>query len=466
MVAQNSFYGFKGTTTVPKLLVHPRALLTYLVAIAVFCGAAVPAHSQQVSIIRDAEIESMVRNFAAPLLRAAGIQRTPRIVIVNDRRFNAFVTEDGNIYVNYGTILESPNPAALKAVLAHEIGHLAGGHIARLREQMEVRARVQAISMLLGIGAMAASSGSGAAPEVSQAASAFILASQSASLNSLAAYRQSEESAADAAALRILQQAGQTPRGLVDTLRILLENQVQRAGAAAYLQTHPLAQDRLQQVEQTARQSPYWNQGDSSADIRALEMAKAKITGFLESSSTVANVYPNSNSSLPARYARAIAAYRGGGGVSALQVMPNLIAEAPSNPYMRELYGQMLYELGRPAEAIAPLRRAVELAPDETQIRILYGQALIGAGGSANLNEAVLQLRRSAVSEPRNVRIHTLLSQAFAGLGMMGHASLSAAEAAAARNDMPTARGLARQATQQLPQGGPEWLRANDILSN
>lgn len=426
--------------------------------------AAMPAQAQ-LAIIRDAEIETMIGDFAEPLLRAADLPRTPRIVIVNERRFNAFVTEEGDIYINYGTILESPTPAALKAVLAHEIGHLAGGHIARLREQMDIRARVQAVTMFLGIGAIAAASGGGGSNDVSQAAAAMIMASQSASMNSLMAYRQGEESAADAAALRILEAAGQTPRGLVDTLTILMQNQVQRAGASNYLSTHPLAEDRLRQVEIAARQSPYWSQGDSRTDIQALDMAKAKLSGFIEGTATVANRYPNSDSSLAARYARVIAAYKAGGGVSALQIMPSLVAAAPSNPYLHELYGQMLYELGRPADAIGPLRRAVDLAPGATPIRVLYGQALVGAGGAGNLNEAVLQLKRSAVAEPNNVRIRVLLAQAYGGLGMAGHASLAAAEAALGRGDRPTARGLARQAQGQLPQGSPEWLRAGDILA-
>jgi len=447
----------------------PAGLLAFLrLAVTAALLALAPvaaAQAQQVGIIRDAEAEAMIRAFSTPLLRAAGIERTPNIVIVNDRRFNAFVTEDGSIYVNYGTILDSATPAGLKAVLAHEIGHLAGGHIARLREQTELRAQVQAFSMLLGIGAVAAASGSGNSGEISQMASAFILASQSAGLNSLIAYRQSEESAADAAALRLLDAAGQPTRGLVDTLQVLARNQVAGSAAGGYLSTHPLAQDRITQVETAARATSGWSRSDSAGDVRMLAMVQAKLSGFLEATATVTNRFPNSDGSLPARYARTIAAYRAGGGVGALNVMPSLIAEAPSNPYLRELYGQMLYELGQPAAALDPLRRAVELAPAETQIRILYGQALIGAGGAANLNEAVLQLKRSAVAEPGNARIHTLLAQAHGALGQQGEATLAAAEAALARREMSTAFGLARQALGQLPQGSPSWLRANDILA-
>jgi predicted Zn-dependent protease len=421
------------------------------------------AQAQSIRIIRDAEIEAMVHSFAAPLFRAAGFVRDPRIVIVNDRRFNAFVTEDGNIYINHGTILDIETPAALKAVLAHEIGHLAGGHIARLREQMQVRGQLQVLSMILGVGAVAASAGTSAAGEVSQMAGAFLMASSAAGHNSLMVYRQSEESAADAAALRLLEQTGQYPRVLVDTMRILLDSQV-RTSAQNYMSTHPLAQDRLNQVEAQARQSPNWGRADSAAEIRALAMAKAKIIGFLEPNTVTANSYPNSDRSLAARYARAIAAYKAGGGISAVQIMPTLISEQPSNPYLHELYGQMLFELGQPAQALGPLRRAVDLAPNEPLIRILYAQALAATGGAANLNEAVLQLKRSQAAEPLNVRLHTVLSQAYNGLGQPGHASLAAAEAAIARGEMPTARGLARQAQQQLTQGSPEWLRAGDIL--
>lgn len=435
-----------------------------LLALGFAISSALPAQAQSIRIIRDAEIEAMVSSFATPLFRAAGFARDPRIIIVNDRRFNAFVTEDGNIYINHGTILDVQTPGALKAILAHEIGHLAGGHIARLREQINLRGQLQVLSMILGVGAVAASAGTSAAGEVGQMAGAFLMATSAAGHNSLMAYRQSEESAADAAALRLLQQTNQSPRGLVDTMRLLLESQVHRAGAQNYMSTHPLAQDRLNQIETQARQSAHWGKSDSAADVRALALAKAKIIGFLEPNTVTANSYPNADRSLAARYARAIAAYKAGGGVSAVQIMPSLISEQPSNPFFHELYGQMLFELGQPAQAIAPLRKAVELAPNQPLIRILYAQALVATGNPANLNEAVLQLKRSQAAEPLNARLYTVMSQAYNGLGQIGHATLAAAEAAIARGEMPTARGLARQAQQQLTQGSPEWLRAGDIL--
>jgi predicted Zn-dependent protease len=425
-----------------------------------------PAYGQSISIIRDAEIESMIRQFAAPFLKAAGIVRAnPRIYLVADRRFNAFVVEDGSIFINYGTIIESETPNALKAVLAHEIGHLAGGHLARLREQSEIRGRLQAVAMLLGIGAIAASSGGGADNELGEIASAFIIASQSVGQNSLMAYRRSEESAADAAALKLLHKTGQSSKGLVEVLTRLGEDQVARSGASPYLRSHPLAEDRLAQTTRAAKQSQYWGRSDSRKDIAALDLARAKLVGYLETQQSTLNRYPNSDKSLAGRYARIITAYKSGAAVSAVAQMPKLVAAAPSNPFFNELLGQMYYETGNAQKALAPLKKAVKLAPGESEIRRLYGQALLDAGGPKNLTEAVAQLNRVTREDRRSARAFTLLSRAYAGLGQTGQAQLAAAEAALVRGDKGTALGLARQAQKELNKPSPAWLRADDILS-
>lgn len=439
-----------------------KAIVRYTVLALVVLGLTLPAPAQgrSVSIIRDAEVEALIHGFSEPLFKAAGLRPAKRIYIVADRRFNAFVVEDGSIFVNYGTIIEAETPNALKAILAHEIGHLAGGHLARLREQMEINARLQIAAMLLGVGAVAASAGRGGR-ELGEVASAFILASQSVGQNSLMAYRRSEESAADAAALKLLARTGQSAKGMVDVLTKLQEDQVARAGATSYLGSHPLPQDRLQQVSEAARANGNWNKRDSNKDIQALALAKAKLVGFLESQQSVINRYPNSDKSLAARYARVISAYKAGAAVSALSQMPNLVAAAPSNPYLNEMLGQMYFETGQPQKAIGPLSKAIKLAPSQSQIRILYGQALIDAGDFA---EASAQLNRAAREDNSSSRPFTFLSRAYAGLGQEGEATLAAAEAALIRNEKSTALGLARRAQQQLNQSSPAWLRADDII--
>lgn len=429
-------------------------------------GLTVSAQAQSVGIIRDAEVETMIRSFAAPFLKVAGISRVNRrVYLVADRRFNAFVIEDGSIFVNYGTIIDAETPNALKAVLAHEIGHLAGGHLVRIREQMDVRGKMQAVAMVLGIGAIAASSATGRGGEVGEMAAAFIIAAQSVGQNSLMAYRRSEESAADAAALKFLEATNQSGKGMVDIITMLAQDDVARAGASPYLRSHPLAEDRLAQITRVAKQGRAWGRRDSKKDIAMLAMAKAKLVGFLETQQTVLNRYPNSNKSLAARYARTITAYKSGAGVGAARQMAKLVAAAPSNPYLNELLGQIYFETGNASKALAPLKKAVTLAPKETEIRKLYGQALVDAGGNKNLNEAVLQLTRASQEDRTSERAFNLLSRAYGSLGERGQASLAAAEAALARDDKGTALGLARQAQGQLNKASPAWLRADDILN-
>ena len=420
------------------------------------------AAQQQIRIIRDAEIETMIRDFATPLFKAAGIQYRPKVYIVSDRAFNAFVIEDGSIFVNYGTLIEVEDANQLKAVLAHEIGHVAGGHLSRIREQMSINATLQVLAIVLGAGASFASSAAGG-PRIGGLASAFILASQSVGQNALMAYRRSEESAADAAALKFLERTGQSGHGLVGVLEYLKAEQ--SAGYSAYVRTHPDAGQRVNQVESAARALPHWSNSGSSRDDQRLAMARAKVVGFLESRATVVNSYPNSDKSLPARYARIITAYQAGAGLSAIPVMANLVSAQPSNPYFQELLGQMYVETGNPQKAVGPLSRAVQLAPDEPLIRVLYAHALIGTKNAKNVNEAILQLKRAALEDSDSVLAYMLMSRAYAALGRNGEANLAAAEAALGRGEKGTALGLARKAQENLTQGSPEWLRADDILS-
>lgn len=447
---------------IPKLQ-RLAALLPLFAAL--WLAFASAASAQAVRIIRDAETERFIKDLADPLLQAAGISdRDPPVYIVQDRRFNAFVVERGAIFINYGTILDVETPNELEAILAHEISHLAGGHLARIRQQADATAIMQVLALTLGVGASAAASASGVT-QIGGMATAFILASQSVGVNAFMAYRRSEESAADVMAVQLLEQSGKSTRGLVEILNTLNENTPIVSGASPYLASHPLASDRIAQVEQAARSSRTWNNSDSPEAVRRLQMVQAKLTGFLEAQQTVLNRYPNGDRSLPALYARVITAYKSGAGISSVQQMPNLVAQAPSNPYLHELFGQMLLETGRPQDATRELREAVRLAPNEPAIRQIYGHALVEAGGAANLEEAVVQLSRTARENIEPSAAYGLLSRAYEGLGRTGEARLAAAEAALARGDTGTALGLARQAQQNLTAGSPAWLRADDILS-
>jgi len=399
-------------------------------------------------------------------MRAAGIQnKNLPIYIVNDRRFNAFVVESGAMFVNYGTILDAQTPNALKAVLAHEIGHLAGGHLQRLKDQADVAGKLQAISTVLGIGVLAAAGGRDESGDIGRLVSAFVIGSASASNNAFMSYRRSEESAADAAALTYLERTKQSPMGLVDVLNILQKNQSVRAGASPYLRTHPMAEDRLNQAQNRASGSPFRNKPDRKSDIARLDLVQAKLSGYLERSASVLNRFPNSDKSQAARYARTIAGYRAGAGAGAIKQMSALAKTAPNNPYFQEILGQMYYETGKPSAAIKPLARAVKINPNEHEFRMLYALALTDTGTTKNIEEGIRQLRRASVLAPKSARPHSILARAYAKLGDEGQADLAAAEAALLREDIPLARGLARKAQKKLVEGTPAWLRSDDILS-
>lgn len=454
-------HGFSKGQNMPK---HFRMIAAILALLLAFLPLS--ANAQQIRLITDAETQNMIKDFSRPLLKAAGVNpRNVSVNIVNDRRFNAFVIESGDIFINYGTILDSATPNELKAVLAHEIGHLAGGHLRRLREQAEVAGRVQAISMVLGIGVLAAASGEDRSGELGKMVSAFIMGSSAAAQNNFMAYRQSEESAADAAALKYLERTNQSAQGLIEVLNRLQRNQSSRAAASGYLRTHPLAEDRLNQAQNRASGSPFRNKRDSNADIQRLAMAKAKLTGYLERTQTVLNRYPNSDKSLPARYARAIAGYRAGAGPAAVKQMAALASANSSNPNLHEILGQMLFETGQATAALKPLARAVKLAPNEIEYRMIYGAALSDTGRASDLNEAIIQLSRATQMDSGSARAFSLLSRAYGRAGRAGEADLAAAEAAFLRRDVRLARGLAKKAKQNLPEGSPAWLRADDILA-
>ena len=138
--------------------------LTTAVALAV---RRLPAPAQQNKgppVLRDTEIEQLLRDYTRPILRAAGLEKQNiQMVIINESVFNAFVADGRRIFVNYGAMMQSETPNQIIGVLAHETGHLAGGHLAKLREQLAQAQTQMIIAMLLGAGAMVAGARAAAA---------------------------------------------------------------------------------------------------------------------------------------------------------------------------------------------------------------------------------------------------------------------------------------------------------------
>jgi predicted Zn-dependent protease len=384
-----------------------------------------------------------------------------RVVVLNDRAFNAFVMDGRHIFVNSGALFDAKTPNEVIGVFAHETGHLAGGHLSRLREQLATAQTASIVAMLLGVGAMVAGARAG-----SNAGAAAIMAPQAAIMKSLLAYVRTQEDQADHAGVKFLTATGQSPRGMVDLFkRLSNESLFNTRYIDPYMQSHPLPADRVAALETLGKASPYWDRKDP-ADLQLRhDMMRAKLSGFLEKPDTIARRFPPSDQSLPARYAHAISTYRNSNLQQAIVQMDALIQTQPNNPYFHELKGQALLEGGRAADAVAPLRRAAQLAGNAPLIQIMLAQALIGSNNPKVAEEAVELLKNALIREPEAPEAYSQLAMAYGRKGDLANADLASAQAAFSRGDLPTARQLATRAKTRLPIGSPAWVRADDIVN-
>ncbi len=448
---------------------HPRRVaataLAGLLALTTLAEAQAP---RGLPIIRDTEIENLLRDYARPLFRVAGVGGTQtNVIIVNDRGFNAFVANGRRMFINAGAILDSRTPNELIGVMAHETGHIAGGHLARLREAVERAQIIAAIGMLVGAGAIAAGAAGGRSVSgIADAAPGAIMAGPHIAMRSLLSYQRGEEAAADRAAINYLNSTGQSARGMVETFRRLQSQSMFEARRAdPYAISHPIPADRVAIIEPLAKASPHYGKADPPALVMRHDLARAKLAGFMERQDAITRRFPPSDTSLPARYARTIQMFRFGDRNRASGMADDLIRSQPNNPYFHEIKGQILLETGQPAAALASLRRAVSLAPNAGLIRIMLGHALVASGNPAVLDEAIRELRLALQREPEAADGYRQLAIAYGRKNDRGQADLSAAQASLHEGDLNTARGLARRAQGSLPTGSPGWLRAEDIVN-
>jgi predicted Zn-dependent protease len=447
----------------------PAARLVALVTATALVGAGAPAHAQKNKgppIVRDAEIEQLLREYTQPILRTAGLaQQNVQVVIINDRSFNAFVADGRRIFVNGGALMESETPNQIIGVLAHETGHIAGGHLARMRETMASATTQSIIAMLLGAGALVAAGRAGGA-DLGQAGAAAIAGPTMAIQNTMFGYMRAQEEQADRAGVKFLTATGQSAKGMYETFKRMADQVLYQVRYInPYLQTHPLPSERVAALEGLAKASPYWDHKDPPALQARHDLMRAKLYGFIERPDGVARRYPPSDTSLPARYARAISAYRFSDPRVALGQIEALIQAQPQNPYFYELKGQALLEAGKPTEAIAPLRHAVQLAPNPTLIQIMLGQALVATHDRAHVDEAIPILQAAVLREQESPDAYGQLAMAYGQKSDLARADLASAQAAFLRGDIKTAREIATRAKTRFPVGSPGWVKADDLAS-
>lgn len=426
-----------------------------LPAVAVIPGDALAGRGG--GILRDTEVEGIIRSYADPLFRAGGIPPASiRIRIVDDPSLNAFVTTGSRMYIHSGLLERVETPEQLTGVIAHETGHIAGGHAVRGVDALEKAGISSLVALAAGI-AIGAASGR---PDAGLAITSL---GSSVAARTFFSFSRTQEASADAFAMKVLDKTGQSAEGLLEFFHIL-EGQEYLASANQdpYVRTHPLNSERISAVAAHVEHSPAAGPVPT-AKLAAHRRMVAKMFAFLQTQGRTLQKYPETDQSVAARYARSIAYFRRGNTARSLPLIDGLLKEYPSDPYFHELRGQMLVENGRVAEGLPSYRKAVSLLPDEPLIATSYGHALIEGGSPGDLKEAATVLRTALAKDPDNSFGWKLLGTAWGRTGNEGQASYALAEYALQTGDPSQARFHADKAERLLGKSSSFWLRLQDI---
>ncbi len=429
------------------------------------------AAAQGLPLIRDSEIEALLSDYAKPVFRAAGIGAGRVTVrIVRNDAFNAFVLDGANVFMHTGTLMQANSPNEVIGVIAHETGHIAGGHMASLRARIAKDQTRALLMQVIGIGAMVLGgvAGGDSGRETLAGGQAVMQGGQDVIMRGLLSERRSQESAADQAGLKYLNATKQSGQGMLTTFeRFQQQEYVSDQYKDPFVRSHPVATDRLARLRELVSASPFKEQPDSPALQQRHDLMRAKLAGYLERPGNVYNRYPASDKSLPARYARAIGRFfQGGSGAleAALTEVDALIKENPGNAYFWEVKGDLLMRSGKMKEAIPHLRQALKLAPESPLMRVELATALQADPSSEKLTESV-ELLRKALVEDQNPQAYRMLANAYYKQQKGPEADAMIAQAYFLDGDLKQSQIFAKRAALKLRQGSPEWIKNDDIIN-
>lgn len=442
--------------TLPRFALF-RAAYSLIVLCAALILTSAPAQAQM--ILRDAETEALLADMSNPLIRAAGLNPADvKIVLINDSSINAFVAGGQIVYIHTGLIENADNANQVQGVIAHELGHIAGGHVVSNAGAQKATV-ISILSLILGAAAIAAGGG--------EAGMGVLAAGQQAAMGSYLAYSRGQEATADAAGARYLSAAGITGKGSLEFFGKLLNQEmrynVPQDDDQAYGRTHPLSGDRIRFLRDTYEHDPAWNRAPDARLEARFQRVKAKLVGYVAEPRLTMQQYPSTDQSIPAHYARAYAWHRTGHPVEAKQEADALVALSPDDPYFLELQGQILLESGHPDQAIPPLRRAVAETDGQPLISALLGHALIATDDQTNFAEAESVLRAAVARDNDNPFAWYQLGIVYARNGDETRAQLASAEQQLLTGNPGGALRSSEAAMAGLPNGTPDWIRAQDI---
>ena len=417
-----------------------------------------PAAAQ--SILRDAETEALLNDMARPLFVAAGLSpANAKVVLINDSSINAFVAGGQIVYVHSGLIDAADSANEVQGVIAHEIGHIVGGHAVFQNDGGYTN--ISILSLLLGVAAMAAGSG--------EAGTGILMAGQRAAIGKYLAFSRVQESSADAAGSRFINSAGISGKGMLSFFNKLTA-QMHRYGYYStspevdpFAQTHPMSQDRVETLKADLMNAPSWNKPLDQDLERRFKRVQAKLRGYVSDPKDTLTKYPQSDQSVQAHYARAYAYHKSGYPEQAAAETQALVKASPKDPYFLELEGQIMLESGDPRGALEPLREATALSGNQPLIASTLSHALLATEDKANLAEAERVLKQAVARDNDNPFAWMNLGTVYDRKGDEPRTALATAERAHLIGDVGTALMSSRAAMAGLPQGSADWVRAQDI---
>jgi predicted Zn-dependent protease len=434
-----------------------RKLLSRILAFAALCGllSAQPAMAQ--SVLRDAETEALIHDATTPLVRAAGLdERNVQILTINDPSINAFTAGGQVVWILSGLIAEADNVNQLQGVIAHELGHIEGGHVIRSSEGIKEATGIQLVTMLLGAAAIAMGGG--------EAGMGIMAAGQQAAIGKFLAFSREQEASADAAAARYMHTAQISCKGFLDFFKKLRNMEFRLyLNVDDYGHDHPVSADRMATLQQTCESDAAWNTKTDPALEARFQRVKAKLIGFVSEPKRTLQLYPTTDQSLPAHYARAFAYHKSAYPEQAVAEVNALLKALPDDPYFLELKGQVLLESGKPNEAIAPLREAVARSGNQPLIATLLGHALVATEDNKYLDEAEQVLRSSVIRDTENPFAWYVLGTVYARKGDTARAALASAEQYQLSGKNGEALRFAQTALSGIPADSSDYLRAQDI---
>ena len=417
------------------------------------------ANAKNISIIRDAEIENTIRLLATPVLKAAKLDpRSVKIHLIKDKSLNAFVAGGQRLFIHTGLITQSTNASQIIGVIAHEIGHIAGGHLARLDKALEKSTMMRTLSMILGATAMVAGQA-----EVGQI---VIAAGGDFAQNKFFRYSQTQESAADQAALKLLDDTRQSARGLLEFMNLLgKQESLIWAHQDLYAQTHPLTQDRISNISDHIANSSYSKNTISKELEELYRRSRAKLIGFVNPIGYTLRIFKRTNKSVESRYARAIGYYRKPNMSKALPLIDSLLSEYPQNPYFWELKGQMIFENGDAKGALQPYLKAVSLLPGNPLLKRDLARVQLALNDKTLLKDILINLKAAIAVDRESPFTWRQLAIAYGRSGDMGHSSLALGEEALLVGRLEEARYHGGLADKVFSKGSREWIQAQDIIN-